>query len=143
MTTTTAPGFYVDPFDPEIYREWDGERWTALTRSDPRDEPIAITAAHVGKATPAPGSRTEPPPRDRSIPSVGNDTRNASFVIAVVWAIAAAVIGAVFIFGTRDLAYGGDAYTGIQNTGAQTVRALGWLIFATGPIGLIIALSRR
>lgn len=31
MTTTTAPGFYVDPIDPKIYREWDGERWTEYT----------------------------------------------------------------------------------------------------------------
>ena len=60
-----------------------------------------------------------------------------------MWTFVAAVAGAYFIFFTHDQGYRGDAYELNTNTGAQTVRALGWLILSTGPVGLIVALSRR
>ena len=68
---------------------------------------------------------------------------NAALVIAVLWAIAAVIVGVVFITSTPDLEYGGDAYTGIQQAAAQTARAVGWLIISTGALGLVIASSRR
>jgi hypothetical protein len=63
--------------------------------------------------------------------------------LAVVWLVISVIVGLVFILGTESAEYGGDAYTGIQNAGAQTVRALGVLIIGTGVLGLITALSRR
>jgi|GEM_PF-5783843 len=145
---TTEPGFYLDPYDAEVYRQWDGERWTPLVRTGPNADPVPRFATHVGTAEPVPGAK--PAARAQSVPQApagapaAQDRSNgAALAVAVIWALIAAIVGLVFILGTEDVAYGGDAYTGIQNTGAQTVRAVGWLILATGPLGLIIALSRR
>ena len=68
---------------------------------------------------------------------------NTALVIAVLWAIAATIIGIYFISSTHNLEYGGDAYTGMQQAAAQTARAVGFLIIGTGALGLVIANSRR
>ncbi len=139
-------GFYLDPFDPEIYREWADGRWTASTRTGPEDSPADRHAAHVGASWPLPG---QPKRAERDVATRGTETssENSSWdpalLGAIFWAVVAAIVGGSYIFGTQDISYGGDAYTGIQNAGAQTVRAVGWLIVATGPLGIITALSRR
>lgn len=74
---------------------------------------------------------------------VPGQRRNTALVIAVLWAIAALIIGLRFITSTPDMEYGGDAYTGIQQAAAQTARAIGFLIIGTGALGLIVATSRR
>ncbi len=68
---------------------------------------------------------------------------DSALVVAVLWAIAALIIGIYFISSTHNMEYGGDAYTGIQQAAAQTARAVGFLIIGTGALGLVIATSRR
>ena len=63
--------------------------------------------------------------------------------IAWGWAAVATVL-AIALFSMSPMeSYGGDAYTGIQNAAAWTARGVAFLIFATGPLGLITAYSRR
>lgn len=62
--------------------------------------------------------------------------------IATVWFIMSILIGATFIIGTPYAAYGGDAYTGIQNAVARGTNALGWLIIGTGVIALVTAIHK-
>lgn len=66
-----------------------------------------------------------------------------ALVFAILWAIAAVIIGFHFITSTPDAEYGGDAYTGIQQAAAQTARAVGFLVIGTGVLGLVIANSGR
>lgn len=35
MTNGAAPDYYPDPSDPNLYRYWDGQQWTAHTRPKP------------------------------------------------------------------------------------------------------------
>lgn len=63
-------------------------------------------------------------------------------VVAVIWAIAAVIVGLVFILGVNAEAYGGDAYTGIEAAIVAAVHAVGWVIIATGVLGLVIAGSK-
>lgn len=134
-------GFYPDPLDPSVMREWAGGRWTVFVESD--GERQARPVAHVSRSLPRPGDASVVVVNAPQPAQLANPRPNPALAVAIVWAIAAAIIGAVFIFGTQDQAYGGAAYTGIQNTGAGTVRALGWLIIATGPLGIIVALANR
>lgn len=105
-----------------------------------------------GDATPSvpvPSGPSETEPEHESVAAPGtaavstSSRSGAAVTIAVLWAIAALIIGFGFITSVEDGTYGGDAYTDIQNTGAQTVRAIGWLIISTGPLSLVMALSRR
>ncbi|WP_187264862.1 DUF2510 domain-containing protein [Homoserinibacter sp. GY 40078] len=148
MTTSVPAGFYPDPFDPEVFRQWDGERWTLLARLGPDAATVKYGAKHVGKAEPAPG--TSPRSSDtsqRRADTAGTDRAagtaagNRVLVGAVLWAIIATVVGCVYIFGTQDVVYSDDA--GIPDTGAQIVRGIGWLIIGSGVLGVIIAASRR
>ena len=63
--------------------------------------------------------------------------------IAWGWAAVATVLAIVVFVMSPMESYGGDAYTGIQNAAAWTARGVAILIFATGPLGLITAYSRR
>jgi len=78
-----------------------------------------------------------------TVGGVAQSSTNAGLVIAVLWAAISVIAGLIFILGTPDIEYGGDAYTGIQAAAAQTARAVGWLIIATGALGLVIATTRR
>jgi len=142
-------GFYPDPLDTNVLRKWAGGHWTPLTRTGPDTEPVERMSPHVGQSQPTPAlTSATPPTREATVeagtPSTGGSTVNGgALTVAILWMIVAVIVGVMFITGAENQEYGGDAYTGIQNTGAQTVRALGWLIIATGPLGLIVALSRR
>lgn len=144
-TDTIAPnGFYVDPFDPELFREWSDGRWTTATRTGLHADIVERNAPHVGKPLPAPGDRARPaPPAGGSRPAAASSAWGPGLAVALAWAVVALIVGGTYVLGTQDIAYGGDAYTGIQNAGAQSVRALGWLIIATGPLAVVIALARR
>jgi len=155
--TNATPDYYPDPYDPEIFRQWDGEVWTPFTRTGPDAEPVRLQAPHVGRSVSGPGQPVAALPSQQAPPTYAQimgrpatatsaatkGPSGAALTVAIGWLIVAAIVGIKFIAGAQHEAYGGDAYTGIQNTGADTVRALGWLIIATGPIGLIVALSRR
>ena len=65
-----------------------------------------------------------------------------ALVVAVVWAVAATIIGLVFIVGVEAQAYGGDAYTGIESAIVTAVHAIGFVIISSGILGVIIAGSR-
>lgn len=101
----------------------------------------ANAAPHDALMLPGSGSRSAAAPA--SMPPSVREKSNAALTVAILWAIVAVIVGLKFITGTEDGEYGGDAYTDIQNTGAQTVRALGWVIISTGPLGLVTALSRH
>ena len=141
MTSDIPDGFYPDPLDPSVQREWARGRWTAHVEAD--GERATRQAAHVLKSLPRPGDSSIVVVSAPAPAAPADTSTNPALVVSILWAIAAGVIGLVFIFGAQDQAYGGDAYTGIQNTGAATVRALGWLIISTGAVGLIIGTRRR
>lgn len=139
--TDIVDGFYADPLDPSVMREWSRGRWTAYVVPGPDEARETRQGPHVMKSLPRPGdssvvviNATEPHSRasESARPTGG-------MVIAIVWAVVAFIAGLVFIFTTQDISYGGDAYSGIQQTGAQTVRALGFLIIGSGALGLVIA----
>jgi len=65
-----------------------------------------------------------------------------SLIMAIVWAVAAAIIGLVFIFGVSAETYGGDAYTGIEGAIVSAVHAIGWVIVSSGVLGLVLAGTR-
>jgi hypothetical protein len=65
-----------------------------------------------------------------------------SLVIAIIWAVAAVIVGLVFIFGVNAETYGGDAYTGIEAAIVTAVHAIGWVIISSGVLGLVIAGTR-
>ncbi len=150
--STVAAGFYVDPIDTRILRHWDGEVWTVSVQARAGGQSMTHSAPHVGKSDPVPvveptGERPGP------TPATATTTANASvedakgstdggLVLAMIWAVLAVIIGAVIIAGAQTEAYGGDAYTGMQNATVHVARAVGWLIISTGALGLIIARSR-
>lgn len=143
---THAEGYYNDPEGPGLLRKWQNGQWSILTSTGPADPPAARNAAYVGKSEPAPVGAPVRLVAVNATPSASNDSGssdNSATVIAVLWAVVAIIIGIAVITGVDDEQYGGDAYTGIQNTTAQGVRAIGWLIISTGPLGIIIARSRR
>jgi uncharacterized membrane protein len=65
-----------------------------------------------------------------------------ALIVAILWAIAAVIVGLVFILGVNGEAYGGDAYTGIEAAIVTAVHAVGWVIISTGVLGVVIAGSR-
>lgn len=110
---------------------------------------LARIAKHNGD--PAPTAKDGPPPVDEdTLPentspvtiSTAPNSAHWSLIIAILWAIAAVIIGLVFIFSVNAETYGGDAYTGIEAAIVQAVHAVGWVIISTGILGLVIAGSR-
>lgn len=110
---------------------------------------LARIAKHNGE--PAPAAKDGPPPvdddtlPDNTSPATVTTTPNGAhwtLIIAILWAIAAVIIGLVFIFSVNAETYGGDAYTGIEAAIVQAVHAVGWIIIGTGVLGLVIAGSR-
>lgn len=144
-------GWYADPNNPALRRWWDGDQWTADTRAVE-----VASAATPSEADESSAHRADAPVHASAQAPIANETaatasgsasseggRGGALILAVIWLVAAVIIGGVTIASVEESAYGGDAYTDIQNAGVATVRALGWLIISTGPLGLIIALSRR
>lgn len=91
-------------------------------------------------------SETEPtnPPTTQSEPAPprSTDYPPAAMSVAVVWAVAALILGIVLLVNAQDQSYGGDAYTGIQNSVTWSTRGIAFLLFGSGALGLVMA-SRR
>jgi len=106
---------------------------------------IAKIEKHNGEPLP---KRDGPPPKDDDLeaevapPTAPSPSTPWALVVAIIWAIAAVIIGLIFIFGVNSETYGGDAYTGIEGAIVQAVHAVGWVIISTGALGVIIAGSR-
>ena len=66
-----------------------------------------------------------------------------SLILAVIWAVAAVIFAIVLLASAKDQAYGGDAYTGIQNAVMLAVRGIAFLLFGSAALGLIIATWRK
>lgn len=66
----------------------------------------------------------------------------AALVVAIIWAIAAVIFAVLLLVGAKDQAYGGDAYTGMQNAVVLAVRGIAFLLFGSAALGLVIALRR-
>ena len=145
--STVAPGLYVDPIDASTLRYWDGQKWTVHIQSRKGGHAMTSSASHVGAAEPAPTIEPtvdSPAPEPSTAPTANpKSSGQGGLVLASVWALAAVIIGGMVISGAESEAYGGDAYTGMQNATVQVAKAVGWLILSTGPLGLINALSRR
>jgi hypothetical protein len=114
-----------------------------------REALLARIAKHNGQ--PVPAAKDGPPPVDddtlpeNTSPATVTTAPNGahwSLIVAILWAIAAVIIGLVFVFGVNAETYGGDAYTGIEAAIVQAVHAVGWVIISMGVLGLVIAGSR-
>lgn len=144
-------GWYADPENSALRRWWDGDQWTTDTRavevaSAPTQSEAEVSSVHRDDA-PVRESAEAPTATQTTATASGSASNegggSGALILAVIWLVAAVIIGGITIAGVEESAYGGDAYTDIQNAGVATVRAIGWLIISTGPLGLIIALSRR
>lgn len=102
------------------------------TTSEPKPWEIRPDAA-AAEPAPVPIASVEPTTTVTSV---------AAVVIASVWLVISILAGMTFI-GTQEDVYGGDAFTGIQNTMVTATRALGWVIIGIGVLGLVTALERR
>jgi hypothetical protein len=76
------------------------------------------------------------------MPEQVTNPSSASLLIAVIWAIAAVIFAIVLLTGAEDAAYGGDAYTGIQNAVMLAVRGIAFLLFGSAALGIVIATRR-
>lgn len=65
-----------------------------------------------------------------------------SLVIAGIWAFLGVAFAIGLLVNAQDIAYGGDAYTGIQNAVMLAVRGIAFLLFGSSALGLIVALRR-
>ncbi|MET4702778.1 hypothetical protein [Frigoribacterium sp. UYMn621] len=72
----------------------------------------------------------------------GADYPPAAITIAILWAVAALILGIVLLVNAKDEAYGGDAYTGIQNAVTWATRGIAFLLFGSGALGLVMAFRR-
>ena len=70
-------------------------------------------------------------------------TSNYSLVVAIIWAVLAAIFASVLLSSATDEAYGGDAYTGIQNAVMLAVRGIAFLLVGSASLGVVIALKRE
>ena len=85
----------------------------------------------------------EPPTVESTevVPQTAPSSQSA-LVIAIIWAILAAIFAIVLFASATDESYGGDAYTGMQNAVVLAVRGIAFLLIGSGALGLIIALRR-
>jgi|GEM_PF-3442939 len=90
--------------------------------------------------TPQPADRPVPPPEPTNAATKIQGA--AGLVVAAIWLVIAIIVGLVLIFGAEDVRFGADAYTEMQNTMADAVRGIGWLIIGSGvaPLALILTL---
>jgi hypothetical protein len=93
--------------------------------------PINSNENNMTDPTPAPAT-----PKQVTSPS------SASLTVAVIWALAAVIFAMVLLSGAEDAAYGGDAYTGIQNAVMLAVRGIAFLLFGSAALGIVIATRR-
>jgi len=77
-----------------------------------------------------------------SIPVQSGTGGTASLTVAIIWALVAVILAAVLLTGAEDQAYGGEAYTGIQNAVMLGVRGIAFLLFGSAALGLVISLRR-
>jgi len=63
-------------------------------------------------------------------------------IVAVLWAVLAVIVGIVLLVNAKDVEYGADAYTGIQNGIMLAVRGIAFLLFGSGALGVVIATHR-
>jgi hypothetical protein len=68
---------------------------------------------------------------------------NRSLIVAIIWAVLAAIFAVVLLSSATDERYGGDAYTGIQNSVMLAVRGIAFLLVGSASLGLVIALKRE
>ena len=68
---------------------------------------------------------------------------NSSLVVAIIWAVLAAIFAVILLSSATDEAYGGDAYTGIQNAVMLAVRGIAFLLVGSASLGVVIALKRE
>jgi hypothetical protein len=66
----------------------------------------------------------------------------ASLTLAGIWGVIAVIFAIVLLSGAKDAAYGGDAYTGIQNAVTLAVRGIAFLLFGSAALGFVIATRR-
>lgn len=66
----------------------------------------------------------------------------APTVVAIIWAVAAVIAAIALFVSAKDVSYGGDAYTGMQNAINLAVRGIALLLLGSGALGLIIATRR-
>ncbi len=88
-------------------------------------------------------SETSPEPVVNPEPARVTRLSTAPLAIAVIWAIGAVICAIVLLVSAQDVAYGGDAYTGIQNAVELAVRGIAFLLFGSAALGLIVALRRE
>ena len=75
-------------------------------------------------------------------PSGTASSSQAPIVIAGIWAVLALIFAVILLSSAKDEAYGGDAYTGMQNAVMLAVRGVAFLLIGSGALGLIISLKR-
>ena len=79
-------------------------------------------------------------------PATSNPVTNGtpgSLILAIIWAVLAVIFAIVLLASAKDEAYGGDAYTGIQNAVMLAVRGIAFLLFGSAALGLIVATWRK
>jgi hypothetical protein len=69
-------------------------------------------------------------------------TSVAALSVALVWTVLALIFGSILLINAKDVTYGADAYTGIQNAIMLAVRGIAFLLFGSAALGIIIAASR-
>jgi hypothetical protein len=80
-----------------------------------------------------------PAPQPRST----RDRADVALTVAILWLIATVIIGLIFIFGAKNITFGGDAFTELQNAMVNAVRLLAFLLMGSR-IGLLaIVLEMR
>jgi hypothetical protein len=69
-------------------------------------------------------------------------TSVAALSVALVWTVLALIFGSILLINAKDVTYGADAYTGIQNAIMLAVRGIAFLLFGSAALGIIIAARR-
>jgi hypothetical protein len=64
---------------------------------------------------------------------------SASLIVAGIWAALAVIFAIILLASAQDEAYGGDAYTGIQNAVMLAVRGIAFLLLGSAALGVVIA----
>lgn len=84
---------------------------------------------------------TEPPPIE-SAPAPERYVSTAALTVASLWAALAVIFALVLLVNAQDESYGGDAFTGIQNSVNWAVRGIAFMLFGSGALGIVIAVRR-
>jgi uncharacterized membrane protein len=88
-------------------------------------------------------SSPEVPTTETTVPTmVYRQASQTALRISMIWAILAVILAAVLLISAKDVTYGADAYTGIQNAIMLAVRGIAFLLLGSAALGGVIATRR-